>query len=656
MKSKVIRNKDEGIVLSIGMIVKNEEKYLDKCLSALKNLTDHISSELIIVDTGSTDKTKEIALKYTDKVYDFEWVNDFSAARNYGLEKAKGKWFMFLDADDIFSDDCDQMIKFFSYPELYDNKRWNSGGYLSRNYSDVHLKNYSDFYNSRIIRMTPDVKFQGRIHEYLEMDGEFAFFDTVVYHYGYINTAETRAKYRERNLPMLLKEYEEHPDSIRVVSQLIDSADNKDKIKYVKIAEEFLENGKCKGLINDIIVKLMIFYESKNQHEKALEFADKFLKLEDNTDKISAVDVYMTQAKAYTAINDFESAVKAYENYLEIQRRYREKSLIMNDIRFFVLKYLGEKYLNEAKLDYAGVLCNVGKYEKARDVLDEFNVADMRLGDFKAWTGMYVKIFEKLKDYKKILKIYSDVLKTQDKDKIKLILQLLEGYHTKYSIERPAFRKVLAEKKDVGLYTQLMYISEKDENNEDIKDELLAFIDNVDDWKYGYSEAIYLCMKHKYDLSSVIPKMTGSIIQSLFGYITNVHEEYAKVAFDYFKEIDCTQSIQAILFKTYALEAAVLTSFVILHNDKLELFNMFIYTLSDYIFNIYNPELLNVEDADVLPELHRFGFYMTLAFTARNNGDNIGYIRCLKEALRLCEPMKDLVSFYLEEFQKELDN
>ena len=66
--------KDE-IILSIGMIVKNEEKYLENCLSALKRFMDQISCELIIVDTGSTDRSKEIALKYTDKVYDFEWIN-----------------------------------------------------------------------------------------------------------------------------------------------------------------------------------------------------------------------------------------------------------------------------------------------------------------------------------------------------------------------------------------------------------------------------------------------------------------------------------------------------------------------------------------------------------------------------------------------------
>ncbi|MDR6883465.1 glycosyltransferase family 2 protein [Bacillus sp. 3255] len=83
-------------LLSLCMIVKNEEKVLDRCLDSVKDLVD----EIIIIDTGSTDSTKEIARKYTDKIYDFVWVNDFSAARNEGVAKATGKWILIMDADE----------------------------------------------------------------------------------------------------------------------------------------------------------------------------------------------------------------------------------------------------------------------------------------------------------------------------------------------------------------------------------------------------------------------------------------------------------------------------------------------------------------------------------------------------------------------------
>lgn len=85
------------ISISLCMIVKNEEDVLGRCLDNIKYLVD----EIIIVDTGSIDKTKEIASKYTKNIYDFEWIDDFSAARNYAFSKATKKYVMWLDADDV---------------------------------------------------------------------------------------------------------------------------------------------------------------------------------------------------------------------------------------------------------------------------------------------------------------------------------------------------------------------------------------------------------------------------------------------------------------------------------------------------------------------------------------------------------------------------
>ena len=96
------------VTISLCMIVKNEEKVLARCLDSIKEAVD----EIIIVDTGSIDKTKEIALEYTDKVYDFEWINNFSAARNEAFSKATMDYQMWLDADDIFPEESlEKLIK-----------------------------------------------------------------------------------------------------------------------------------------------------------------------------------------------------------------------------------------------------------------------------------------------------------------------------------------------------------------------------------------------------------------------------------------------------------------------------------------------------------------------------------------------------------------
>ncbi|MBQ9142983.1 MAG: glycosyltransferase family 2 protein [Lachnospiraceae bacterium] len=85
------------VTISLCMIVKNEEAVLARCLDTVADLVD----EIIIVDTGSTDRTKEIATLYTDKLYDFEWVDDFSKARNFAFSKATKEYIYSADADEV---------------------------------------------------------------------------------------------------------------------------------------------------------------------------------------------------------------------------------------------------------------------------------------------------------------------------------------------------------------------------------------------------------------------------------------------------------------------------------------------------------------------------------------------------------------------------
>lgn len=89
------------ITVSVCMIVKNEEKMLARCLDCLKEIAD----ELIIVDTGSTDATKEIARSYTDLVYDYEWIDDFADARNFSFSKATKQYIYVADADEILDEE-----------------------------------------------------------------------------------------------------------------------------------------------------------------------------------------------------------------------------------------------------------------------------------------------------------------------------------------------------------------------------------------------------------------------------------------------------------------------------------------------------------------------------------------------------------------------
>ena len=87
------------ISISLCMIVRDEEQVLARCLDSVREAVD----EIVIVDTGSLDRTKEIAWKYTDLVFDFVWRDDFSAARNYAFSRASKEYCMWLDADDVLT-------------------------------------------------------------------------------------------------------------------------------------------------------------------------------------------------------------------------------------------------------------------------------------------------------------------------------------------------------------------------------------------------------------------------------------------------------------------------------------------------------------------------------------------------------------------------
>src|SRR5690606_41842433 len=100
------------ITISLCMIVKDEEDVIGRCLDCVKDIMD----EIIIVDTGSTDRTKEIVSAYTSNIYDFEWIDDFSVARNYSFSKATNDYIMWLYADYVILPE--DIIKFNNLNEI----------------------------------------------------------------------------------------------------------------------------------------------------------------------------------------------------------------------------------------------------------------------------------------------------------------------------------------------------------------------------------------------------------------------------------------------------------------------------------------------------------------------------------------------------------
>jgi len=184
------------------MIVKNEEKVLKRCLDSIKEVID----EIVIVDTGSTDSTKDIAFDYTDNVYDFEWTDSFADARNFAQTKATGEWILVMDADEyvdpINLNETIQEIK--QIGQEYDAY-------------EVKIYNFTGFQGERIIQHTsiriyknnPSVYFHRTIHEQLTKKGgdlKVGSSHLILYHSGYLNRVIKEKNKNERNQQLLEKE------------------------------------------------------------------------------------------------------------------------------------------------------------------------------------------------------------------------------------------------------------------------------------------------------------------------------------------------------------------------------------------------------------------------------------------------------------------
>ena len=164
------------ITISTCMIVKNEERLLARCLECVRVFSD----EIIIVDTGSTDRTKEIAAGYTDKIYDFQWVNDFSAARNFSFSKATKEYIYVADADEVIDDENIRQIldlKKVLLPEIDIVQM-----YYANQLEFGTTYNYDKEYRPKLVKRLRQFIWQDPLHETIKLEPVIYDSDIAIIH------------------------------------------------------------------------------------------------------------------------------------------------------------------------------------------------------------------------------------------------------------------------------------------------------------------------------------------------------------------------------------------------------------------------------------------------------------------------------------------
>ncbi|HWR21606.1 MAG TPA: glycosyltransferase family 2 protein, partial [Verrucomicrobiae bacterium] len=211
------RNKQKGAhsqvterpTLSLCMVVRNEETNLSRCLESVKGVID----EIIIVDTGSTDRTVEIAQQYGAKIFSHRWDNDFAAARNVSLSHATSDWILVLDADETLAEEDRGRLRALLRPD-------GPTAYLLNIVSPVDDRRSSHAVINafpRLFRNRPEIRFEGRVHEQVSpsiarMGGTVSPSEIRIHHQGYHSRWVDLSAKRQRNIHLLRRQLTDHPD------------------------------------------------------------------------------------------------------------------------------------------------------------------------------------------------------------------------------------------------------------------------------------------------------------------------------------------------------------------------------------------------------------------------------------------------------------
>ncbi|MFZ5595902.1 MAG: glycosyltransferase [Bacillota bacterium] len=190
-----------GQTVSLCIIARNEERCIEACINSARDLAD----EIILVDTGSTDKTREIAAGCGAGVYTYTWRDDFAAARNYSLELARGDWILVLDADEI--------LEPVGPGELAGLMSAQAEGYFItiRNYLDKELHFYEDS-AVRLFKNNPRYRFENPLHEQVATSikrhnsgAGLVFSSLLIHHFGYLQRRIESKQKRSRNIDLIKK-------------------------------------------------------------------------------------------------------------------------------------------------------------------------------------------------------------------------------------------------------------------------------------------------------------------------------------------------------------------------------------------------------------------------------------------------------------------
>lgn len=632
--------------LSICMMVRNEEKNLKRCLESLKHLRNSIESELIVVDTGSTDNSMKIAKKYTDKVYYREWFNDFSGMRNVTIGYAKGEWIFIIDADEEVDDDS-ELVRFLSSDNQY---TFNNAILTVRNFLTSKNNEYADMKSPRIFRNDGKFKYSGRVHNEPVCGSPSIELDVKLKHYGYVSDdKKLMEKKFNRTSTLLIEELKERPRDVYYNYQLAvsygmhnDFQKALDQMKKTyKIIEEDNLN-KRKYLY--VYFEFGMYYlacDEKDKIEKITKLCEEGISLEKDF-----IDLYFLLGNVKLISGKFEESRKNYEKYFELLNKIDSLPLAHDTaIKLYTVDGAQEAYANLMLTYY---------YEKRYDEAEEYVLKVTSKKYILKMLEYDVNIFFELKHFDKLYKYYTKYIYDK-KDILNKFYLCIEKNLIKEKYEKDSVEvfKLFSNKNDA--YSRLnnirlQYIQDSPELDITI-DKTINDIDlNVMSDYFG--DLIYFKLKLKKDIGPQLFNVNQDKIVSYLKYCIEKHTDFMNTIQEYLS-VDKYDDIKSIRLNRI-LERVLLVSNIDSQDTYSKYFDRYIEDGVSYIKSIYSNFVIKNELVyDVKDEEDGFFIYMNKANEVKK-ADLNKYISYLKKSLEIYPCMKTGIKFLIEKTKMEL--
>lgn len=655
---------ETGIMLTIGIIFKDNIRSMERCLKALQPLRDAVSCELILADTGSTDGSRQVAERYGDLVFDFPWINDFSAARNAVMDRASGKWFFTVDTDEYLDEDVSELVK--ALKEL--SPQVETCSVVQRNYSSFDMEgSYSDFKGAiRILRMSTGLRYHGAIHEcYRHEDGtpvhNIMLPKTILHHDGYVGLdGESGREKRERNIQLIRKKLEENPDSLMGWLQFIESGssepDLKEKIEEAMALVEERKPGWNR--VGAAIFRHAVTTAGSRDWAETDEWIEKAEQWFPAS-PFTRIDVEFVACYRCFNKSEYSECVRYGSRYLSALGKWHEGKLDLEAEMFSVIKMTAPIYEQRIKILTAYSHVMLKNHDKALELLNSLDgsVLDAQQTNQAVRTMLEFQRTSKVDTSALITEfcaqISSPVPSEKRADERKQIVAGAAGLafsagqqereRTDEGFIRHSYTLFLPlEDWDIGRAAAVLEASDP----EILTQELYS----VEDW----TKFPVLALAHALDCGATWPlpdrSMSLEEMDTLAGRVVYAVEN----PFHWVMEIDTSsiaQDLQALCWKRGLALAAIQKFPWIAEEPDIEtglaLARSFAQVEKAFLPLCYASEALTESRLFLLPPLHRFGWYCAQAFGALDAEDGTGCVSLLRKGLAACEAAKDMVKFLL---------